>query len=124
MRPHPVSFRLGDIRGRRPIILLFAPSDRSPSYENQLALLEEEDVADRLNAAMVIVLCKGTSMVNGEGIDEPSADELRASFGVEAEDFLVVLIGADGKERHRDDTPLHPAAIVDRLSSGSAASSG
>lgn len=124
MPPSPISFRLDDVRGRNAVILIFAPSERSPSYENQIALLEEEDVASRMNATMLIVLNEGASTVDGERIDEPSADELRTSFGVEADEFLVVLIGADGKERHRDDAPLQTAAIMDRLSGGSTVSAG
>lgn len=124
MSSSPISFRLDDARGHRPVILVFAPSERSPAYENQIALLEQDDVRNRSNAAIVHILNEGTSTVDGSRLDTPSADELRASFGVDPDDFLVVLIGLDGEVRHRDDSPLHTAAIFERLSDGSAGSFG
>jgi hypothetical protein len=119
MSSGPVSFRLDDVRGHRPVILVFAPSDRSPSFENQVTLFEEDEALHRANPAMVFVLDEGTSTADGSHLDASSSDELRTSFGVDADAFLVVLIGRDGSVRHRDDTPLQPAAIVDRLSDGS-----
>lgn len=122
MSSSPVPFRLDDVRGQRPVILVFAPSERSPAYENQITLLEQDDLARRANAAIVLVLDEGSSTADGSRLDASSEDELRTSFGVDAGDFLVVLIGRDGKERHRDDTPLQTAAMSDRLSDGSAGS--
>ncbi len=118
MAENPVTFRLDDLRGRRPIILVFAPSERSPAFENQVALIQDDGTARRLKAVLVLVLANGTSTADGERIDESSADELRTSFGVDEDDFLVVILGADGAERHRDDAPLQPAAIENRLSDG------
>lgn len=116
MPAHPVSFRLDDVRGHSAVLLLFAPSERSPAYENQIILFEEEALLDRLDAAFVVAFSEGSSQANGEQIDATSADELRTAFGVEGDDFMIVLIGADGKERHRDDSPLQPAVIIERLS--------
>lgn len=118
MSTRSVSFRLDDVRGRRPLIFIFAPSERSPSFESQLSLIEEEQVARRARAMLAIVLDEGTSTIDGDRLDEPSADELRTTFGVGPDDFLIILVGADGRERHRDDAPLQPAVIVERLSDG------
>lgn len=118
----PIPFRLDDVRGHRPVIIVFAPSDRSPAFQNQVALFDEDDALRRAHPAMVFVLDEGTSTADGSRLDASSSDELRTTFAVEPDAFLVVLIGPDGQLRHRDDSPLQPAAIVDRLSDGSVGS--
>lgn len=116
MSPTRTPFRLEDVRGRQPIILIFAGSDRSPAYENQMALLEEESILQQADALLARVFAEGESYVQDERLDAASAEQLRMEFGVEDDDFLIVLIGQDGEERRRDDAPLQPSVIIERIS--------
>lgn len=110
------TFRLDDIKGREPAILVFAPSERSPAYEGQAGLLQEERIAERAGAHLAYVFCDGDSYVDGEKMDRASAEELRTQFDVGDDSFLIVLIGQDGIEKRRDDAPLQPAVILERIS--------
>ncbi len=110
------SFRLEDVKGREPVILVFAPSERSPAYENQARLLQEDRIAERGRAHIAYVFCDGDSYLNGEKLDRSSAEQLRAEFDVGDDDFLIVLIGHDGIEKRRDDAPLQTAVILERIS--------
>lgn len=114
-----VSFRLEDVKGHEPVLLIFAPSDRSPAYENQVRLLEQEEIVERSGAQVAHIFCDGDSYLNGEKIDPASVEQLRAEYGAGDDDFLIVLIGRDGEEKRRDDAPLQPAVILERISEAS-----
>ena len=116
MNRSTTTFRLEDVRGRQPVILIFAPSETSPAYENQARLLHEEKIAERGGAHVAHIFCDGDSYLNQEKLDQSSADQLRADFEVGDDDFLIVLIGHDGVEKRRDDAPLQPAVILERIS--------
>lgn len=110
------SFRLEDARGRQPIILIFAASDRSPAYENQMALLEKAPIFDKADALIGSIFAEGESYIQDEKLDPVSVEQLRLEFNVKDDEFLIVLIGQDGVEKRRDDAPLQPAVILERIS--------
>lgn len=116
MNRNTTSFRLEDVKGRHPVILIFAPSERSPAYEAQAGLLQEEKIAERGHAQVAHIFCDGDSYLNQEKLDRASAEQLRADFEIGDDDFLIVLIGHDGSEKRRDDAPLQPAVILERIS--------
>ena len=118
MQDGPVAFRLDDTSGSQPVILLFAPSERSPAYENQMALFSDDDVVRELDAVLVQIFEEGTSYVRGDRLDEASAEELRTTFRVEDNDFLIVFLGKKGKELHRSDAPVQPSVIIERFTGG------
>lgn len=121
MQDGPVAFRLDDTSGSQPIILLFAPSERSPAYENQISLLSDDDVVRDLDAVLVQIFEEGTSYVRSERLDETSAEELRTAFRIEDNDFLIVFLGKNGKEMHRSDAPVQASLIIERFTDGSGA---
>lgn len=115
----PVSFHLDEMPGAGPVVLLFAPSERSPAFENQITLLSEDNIVRALDAVLVKVFAEGSSYVRSERLDEASAEELRTSYGVGDDDFLIVFLGTDGKELHRSDAPVQASMIMERFSDGS-----
>ena len=116
MNRHTTTFRLEDVKGRQPVILIFAPSERSPAYEAQAGLLQQERIAERGGAQVAHIFCDGDSYLNQEKLDRSSAERLRSEFEVGDDDFLIVMIGHDGTEKRRDDAPLQPAVILERIS--------
>lgn len=116
MNQNRISFRLEDLEGNQPIILLFASSDRSPAYENQMALLEEEGLLEQSGVLIARILADGDSYLQNEKMDSSSAERLLSRFNVQDQDFLIVLIGRDGTEKRRDDAPLQPGVILERIS--------
>lgn len=116
------SFRLEDVKGRQPILLLFAPSDRSPAFENQMALLEEEANLEAAGVLVARIFSEGDSYVDGDKLEPSSAEQIRSQYHIEDDTFLIVLIGRDGSEKRRDDAPLQPAVILERISDATPAS--
>lgn len=115
MKKEPVTFQPEDFAGRQAVILIFAPSERSPAYESQIGLFLEDDMLRRLDAVIVHVLLQGTCLIREDRLDEASAEMLRTAYGVGDNDFLLVLIGRDGTERFRSDAPVQPAVVTERL---------
>ena len=65
----PVSFQLEQAVGDRPVILLFAPSERSPAYESQIPLLDDATLRE-LHPLLVRVFTDGDSYAGDERIDD------------------------------------------------------
>lgn len=55
------------------------------------------------------------SYANGQLIDESSAVKLRNRFGVDKENFQVILVGKDGGVKRSDTKPVQAAAIFEQI---------
>ncbi len=113
----PVSFQLEQAVGDRPVILLFAPSERSPAYESQIPLLDDATLRE-LHPLLVRVFTDGDSYAGDERIDDASIDALRTSYDVDDDEFLILFIDLDGTELHRSDAPVPSSLIIERFSGG------
>lgn len=112
-------FDPADYRGRNALVLLFAPSARSPVYEQQMEVLMGED--DRLRAydmLLVRLFYEGESYVGDQRIDKASALRLRREQGVADDGFCLVLIDREGRRLRTTDTPMKPEALYDALDAG------
>jgi hypothetical protein len=116
MNQSRTSFRLEEAKGKQPILLLFAPSDRSPAYENQVVLLEEESNLETAGVLVARIFSEGDSYLDGTKLEPSSVEQIRSQFQIDDDTFLIVLIGRDGSEKQRDDAPLQPAVILERIS--------
>ena len=114
MAAPPSRFRIDDVRGREPVVLIFAPSDRSPAFENQISLLQD-DVSEDL-IFVVQVLVEGACYAGKGKLDEPSARELRQQYAIGDDDFAVVMLDKEGRERYRGDAPVQPEFLHDKIS--------
>ncbi|MBC7972119.1 MAG: DUF4174 domain-containing protein [Verrucomicrobia bacterium] len=93
-------------------MLIFAPSKRIPVYQQQVQMWQ----ADRANVnerdlKLVEVLGTGESRVDGKFLSAASVERLRQQFGVPVEEFAVILIGKDGTEKQRSQTPVDVAVL-------------
>ncbi|MEX0272525.1 DUF4174 domain-containing protein [Leptolyngbyaceae cyanobacterium UHCC 1019] len=111
-RSQTVEFKLSDYQWQHRIVLIFAPSDRTPNYQQQVQMWQADraGVGDR-DLKLVEVLGTGESRVDGKFLSPASADRLRRQFGVPVEEFAVVLIGKDGTEKQRSRTPIDLAML-------------
>ena len=98
------------------LLLVFAPSVKSPPYENQMRLLEgaTPELKDR-DLRVLHLLLDGESRIDDESLPPGSAQQLRARFDVGDEAFAVILIGKDGTEKRRDDAPVQPEALFKQI---------
>ena len=109
-------FSLDPYRWQNRILLVFAPSAKSPDYEAQMRLFEGEEAGfeDR-DLVTIRVLDEGESRVGDRRLPEAAADQLRERFDVGADQFRVVLVGKDGTEKRRDGAPVKTSAIFEEI---------
>ncbi|QDV37860.1 DUF4174 domain-containing protein [Tautonia plasticadhaerens] len=86
---------------RRPI-LVFSPSPFEPRYQEAAKILARNagPLAGR-EAVVVEVVRQGINRAEGRPIPRVVAEELRGLFGVEPEQFAVILVGMDGTTARR-----------------------
>ncbi|MDZ7969199.1 MAG: DUF4174 domain-containing protein [Nostoc sp. DedSLP03] len=110
------SFNLSSQKWQNRVLLLFAPSVDNHNYQQQMQLFNQQqnDFKDR-DLVLVQVLATDKSYANGQLIDESSAANLRNRFGVNKENFRVILIGKDGGVKRQETTPVQATAIFEQI---------
>ncbi|MEH2303435.1 DUF4174 domain-containing protein [Nostoc sp.] len=110
------SFNLSSQKWKNRVLLVFAPSVDNHTYQQQMQLLQEHNsgFADR-DLVLVQVLATDESYANRQPIDESSAAKLRDRFGVDKENFRVILVGKDGGVKRSDATPVQATAIFKEI---------
>ncbi|MDZ8139518.1 MAG: DUF4174 domain-containing protein [Nostoc sp. DedQUE04] len=110
------SFNLSSQKWQNRVLLLFAPSVDNHNYQQQMQLFNQQqnDFKDR-DLVLVQVLATDKSYANGQLIDESSAANLRNRFGVNKENFRVILIGKDGGVKRQETTPVQAIAIFEQI---------
>ena len=110
--PQEVGFNLSDYRWQHRVLLIFAPSERSPVYQQQIQQWKAhlEGIRER-DLKLVEVLATGESQADGQPITPAAAERLRQQFKVKTQDFLVILVGKDGTEKRRNQTPVEPSVL-------------
>nr|WP_199331061.1 DUF4174 domain-containing protein [Calothrix sp. FACHB-1219] len=116
---HPIkmsSFNLSSQKWQKRVLLIFAPSVNHHAYQQQIQLLQQYDsgFTDR-DLVLVQVVATDTSYANGQLIDESSAANLRSRFGVDEDNFRVILVGKDGGVKRQDAAPVQATAIFDQI---------
>ena len=114
--PTPAPFSQNPIlqlHGNAGALLLFAPDTRDPTLLRQMALLRGHDLElSKRNTVFVPVITQnhGPDEVHfGENISSGSyRDQLsaRKHFGIQYNDFVLILLDKDGTERFRSTTPV------------------
>ncbi|MCW5318177.1 DUF4174 domain-containing protein [Nostoc sp. KVJ3] len=110
------SFNLSSQKWQNRVLIVFAPSVDNRTYQQQMQLLQEQKsgFTDR-DLVLVQVLATDKSYANGQLIDESSAANLRNRFGVDKENFRVILVGKDGGVKRQDTTPVRAIAIFEQI---------
>ncbi|MEA5601272.1 DUF4174 domain-containing protein [Nostoc sp. UHCC 0252] len=110
------SFNLSSQKWKSRVLLVFAPSADNHTYQQQMQLLQKHTggFADR-DLVLVQVFATDESYVNRQPIDESSAAKLRESFGVDKENFRLILVGKDGGVKRSDVTTVQATAIFDQI---------
>ncbi|MBV9387313.1 MAG: DUF4174 domain-containing protein [Chroococcidiopsidaceae cyanobacterium CP_BM_ER_R8_30] len=103
---------LSNYQWQNRIVLIFAPSERSPAYQQQIQTWQADKagIRDR-DLKLMEVLGTGESRVDGQALTPASAEALRRQFGVTPEEFTVILVGKDGTEKQRSRTPVALASL-------------
>ena len=111
-----MTFNLSDEQWQHRILLVFAPSEQSPFYQQQQQAWQSrsEGMQER-DLKLLEVLATGASRVDGQPMSAASADRLRNQFGVAPEDFAVILVGKDGTEKQRFSQPVDLSDIFSTI---------
>ncbi len=110
------SFNLSSQKWKNRVLLVFAPSADNHSYQQQIQLFNQHQngFTDR-DLVLVQVLATNKSYANGQLIDQSSAAKLRNRFGVDKQNFRVILVGKDGGVKRSDTTPVRATAIFEQI---------
>jgi len=107
-----VTFNLSEQQWQHRLVLIFAPSERSPAYQQQMQAWEAHQTGlQERDLKLVEVLAVGASRVDGQPMTAASATRLRQQFGIDSDAFAVLLIGKDGTEKQREREPIQPVAL-------------
>jgi hypothetical protein len=117
-RPQEVEFKLRDYKWHHRLVLLFAPSNRSLDYQQQIQAWQahKAGILDR-DLLLVEVLGTGTSLVDGHPLTPDSVEALRRRFGVVKDQFVVLLVGKDGTEKQRSHSPFDLTLLFQAIDS-------
>lgn len=110
------SFNLSSQKWQNRVLLVFAPSVNNRTYQQQMQLfnLHQNGFTDR-DLVLVQILATDKSYANGQLIDESSAANLRNRFGVDKQNFRVILVGKDGGVKRQETTPVEVKAIFEQI---------
>lgn len=107
--PFDIARPLESCRDRFRLLLVCAPSERDPAWEEQRRLLDEEGAAfEERDLLLGLLLEEGTSLLDGHQLPEEAVAEIRSRFDLPPKRFCLLLIGKDGTEKLREDTPIKP----------------
>ncbi|HEY9908197.1 MAG TPA: DUF4174 domain-containing protein [Thermosynechococcaceae cyanobacterium] len=110
-RAQAVEFNLSDYQWQHRVALIFAPSERSPAYQQQMQAWQAEAEGMQDRDLKVVEILVGESRADRQIITAASANRLRQQFGVTTEDFAVILVGKDGTEKQRSQAPVDPTVL-------------
>lgn len=111
-RSQGIEFKLSAYQWQHRILLVFAPSTASSHYRQQMHVWQTNSAGtDDRDLKLVQILATGESQVDGRSISSASADRLRQQFGITPEECAVILVGKDGTEKQRSQTPIDLAML-------------
>lgn len=114
MPPEPAPF--DPDRQDEPFLLLVAPSEKSPSYDNQMRLLDEErDAMEARGLTLVQLFLDGEAYVAERRMAPEAAARLRERHGGSDDTFRVLLCGPGGVVLAGYDSPVRPTALFRTL---------
>lgn len=107
-----IEFKLSNYQWQNRILLVFAPSTDSSQYRQQIQAWQADmPGTDDRDLKLVQILGTGESQIDGRSLSSLSADRLRQQFGISHEEFAVILVGKDGTEKQRSQTPIDLALL-------------
>ena len=111
---------LDSLKDKSRVLLVFAPTDQTPEFQQQIATLNRHtrELQDR-DLILIPVLThvgQATTANTLRNAHTPIASdsqqvELRRRFHVPSGEFAVILIGKDGGEKLREREPLSPEKL-------------
>jgi hypothetical protein len=93
-------------RDQKRLLLIFADDETDPAYQQQQQMLDGQETACEDRDLLIFHLfANGESTIAGTQSPTPVPADLRDQFGIEEDEFAVVLIGKDGTVKLHTDQP-------------------
>lgn len=113
----PTHFSMDTYRWDRRPLLLFAPDARDPAYRTQKDLLDPAASALAERDIAMIEIIGDHASADGVGIAVSDAAAVRNHYQAAAGSFTIILVGKDGTEKLRSDSPLDPKQLMELIDS-------
>jgi len=110
-----MSINLSSQKWQNRVLLVFAPSVDNHIYQQQMQLFEQHQNGFTERDLVLVQVLADKSYANGQPIDESSVGNLRNRFGVDKDNFRVILVGKDGGVKRSDTTPVEATAIFEQI---------
>lgn len=111
-----VAFDLKSYQWENRLLLVFAPSQNSATYQRQMQLFKRQQAGFKERDLLLVeLLTEGKSYASEQAIDEADVAKVRSRFNVSPQDFRVILVGKDGTAKHRDSNPVEPEVIFKKI---------
>lgn len=112
----PVELALSELRWEKRVVLIFAADASDEKYQQQLEILEKEQSGIEDRRLVRVMLPHGQpGLYEDQPLSEKSAQKIRQRFGPEHESFSFVLLGLDGGEKLRSETPVSAERLFARI---------
>jgi hypothetical protein len=109
---------LSEYQWKNRLLMVFAPSARDARYQKLAGELESQmhEIIDR-DLLVFHVFDIGQSRVNQTVISKPAANALQKRLSITSGQFTVVLVGKDGGEKLRQESPVDLEEILSLIDS-------
>lgn len=111
----PTMVNLQSYQWKNRLILVSAPSENAPEYQQQMQLFSNQtaEFADR-DLLLIELFSNGTSRINGNTINSEDVTQIKQQFNI-GNEFSVILVGKDGTAKRRETTPVEATAIFEQI---------
>lgn len=117
------TFDLDELRWKKRVLLVFSPSESTPSLHVQRERLASYGVGVEERDLVIVYILehadKGkTGVDSNRSLDENTAGNIRSRFGIQSGLFHVLLIGKDGTVKLRSSDPVSAEdifALIDSM---------
>ncbi|MFW6347201.1 MAG: DUF4174 domain-containing protein [Cyclonatronaceae bacterium] len=114
--PEPLELQLSELRWEKRVLLIFTDDASDERYKQQLEMLEEAEAGLNDRKLVRITLAEGEpAKYEGRPLTEESARQIRARFAPDENRFSFVLLGLDGGEKLRSETPVSMDDLFARI---------
>jgi hypothetical protein len=109
-------FDLGDYKWQNRVLLIFSPNTFNSDYRDQVSSLDDSDAEfEERDLKIFYALGQSSASFKGTSLPDEAISELRSKFGIASSEFVVLLIGKDGKEKFQAKQPISREDLFDEI---------
>ncbi len=111
-----MAFNLNSYQWKNRLLLVFAPSESSESYQRQMQLFQEQKAGlSERDLVVVEMFTENTGRVGNKTLDQADVTQMRKHFNIAPQEFRTILIGKDGTSKRSDSQPVKPEVIFQEI---------